>query len=66
MKNENKSNDTRRRVVALLNRREIEFLDQLALDAQFSTGSKLTRVEVIASLIDISGAMSPKLPQSYC
>jgi len=44
-------NDKRRRVIALLSREEIEFLDRIGLDALFSTGSKLSRIDVIKALV---------------
>ena len=42
----------RRRVIALLNREEIEYLDKLSMDALFTTGLKLSRVGIIAALVD--------------
>lgn len=42
----------RQRVIALLTREEMEFLDKLGKDSLFSTGSKLSRVEIISALID--------------
>lgn len=42
----------RRRVIALLTREKIEFLDRLGMDSLFSTGSKLSRVDVISALLD--------------
>ena len=44
--------DIKYRAIALLNREEIEFLEKLGMDALFSTGHKLTKVEIIAALID--------------
>src|SRR3989338_4395617 len=46
------ADSVKRRVIALLTREEIEFLDQLSLDAQFTIGNKLTRVDIVAALID--------------
>jgi len=40
------------RVVALLTRDEIDFIDKLSKDALFSTGHKLSRTDVIRALID--------------
>ncbi len=56
MKNNN-NQKKRRRVIALLTREEMEFLDKLGMDALFSTGSKLSRVEIIAALIDAAMAL---------
>lgn len=41
----------RRRVIALLTREEMEFLDKLGMDSLFSTGSKLSRVDIISTLV---------------
>lgn len=41
------------RVVALLTREEIDFIDRLSKDALFSTGHKLTRTDVIRAFIDV-------------
>jgi len=40
------------RAIALLNREEVEFLEKLGMDALFSTGHKLTKVDMIAAFID--------------
>jgi hypothetical protein len=42
----------RRRVIALLNRAEMEYLERLGMDSLFSTGRKLSRVEIIAALVN--------------
>lgn len=42
----------KRRVITLLNREEMEFLHNMAMDSLFTTGHKLTKVDIIASLID--------------
>jgi len=44
--------DFKYRAIALLNREEIEFLEKLGMDALFSTGHKLTKVDMIAACID--------------
>jgi hypothetical protein len=41
------------RVVAQLNRQEIDFLDKLGKDALFTTGSKLSRTCIIETLVDL-------------
>ena len=41
------------RVVALLTREEIDFIDRLSKDALFSTGHKLSRTDVIRAFIDV-------------
>lgn len=40
------------RVITMLNRQEIDFLDKLGKDALFSTGHKLTYTEILRGLID--------------
>ncbi len=40
------------RVVTLLNREEIDFLDKLSKDALFSTGIKLSRTQILRSLVE--------------
>lgn len=44
--------NARSRVVALLTREEMDFIDKLSKDALFSTGHKLSRTEIISALID--------------
>ncbi|MFC1594197.1 hypothetical protein ACFL38_02600 [Candidatus Omnitrophota bacterium] len=39
------------RVVTQLNREEIDFLDKLSKDALFSTGTKLSRTQILRALI---------------
>ncbi|MDI6605992.1 MAG: hypothetical protein QME65_02470 [Candidatus Omnitrophota bacterium] len=40
------------RVIAMLNRDELDFLDKMGKDALFSTGHKLSYNDIIRSLID--------------
>lgn len=42
----------RRRIVALLTREEIEFIEKIGMDSLFSTGRRLSRVDVVSALID--------------
>jgi hypothetical protein len=44
--------DIKHRVITLLDRKELDFLDKLAKDALFSTGHKLSYNEILRSLID--------------
>lgn len=46
-----------RRVIALLTREEMEFLDKVGMDSLFSTGSKLSRVEMISALVNAALAL---------
>lgn len=41
------------RLIAMISRDEMDFIDKLGKDALFSTGKKLSRTEVIAALIDV-------------
>jgi len=53
MNNHNhKRNGIKRRVIALVDREEMEFLEKLSMDSLFSTGRKLTKIDVIGALID--------------
>ena len=44
--------ETTKRLVALLNKEKIEFINRLSVDAFFSTGRRLTKVDIIAALVD--------------
>ena len=41
------------RVVASLNREQIDFLDKLGKDAQFSAGTKLSRTQILAAMVNV-------------
>ena len=40
------------RVIALLNREQVDFLDELGKDALFSTGAKLSRTKIIYAMVN--------------
>jgi hypothetical protein len=40
------------RVIALVDRQELEFLDKLGKDSMFSTGHKLSYTEILKALLD--------------
>ena len=42
------------RVITMLGRQEMDFLDKLGKDALFSTGHKLSYNEILRSLIDLA------------
>jgi hypothetical protein len=42
------------RVIAMLDRKELEFLDKMGKDALFSTGHKLSYNEIVKGLIDFA------------
>ena len=46
-----------RRIVALLNKEEIEYVNRLSVDSYFSTGKRLTKVDIIAALVDAAMQM---------
>jgi len=48
----NLKSNTKRRVIAMLTREEMEFLEKLSMDSLFTTKHKLSRVEAIAAMID--------------
>lgn len=48
------SKERKQRVVTLLNREQLEFLDRLSKDAQFSTGHKLSRMDLISGFVDVA------------
>lgn len=52
-------NPIKHRVITLLSREEMEFLDKLGKDAMFSSGHKLTYSEILKALTDF--AMEIKL-----
>ncbi len=56
--NGSKSNDHRKtdershRVIASLNRDQVDFLDKIGKDAQFSSGLKLSRTQILAAMVN--------------
>jgi len=40
------------RVIALLNREQVDYLDKLGKDAQFSSGTKLSRTQILAAMVN--------------
>ena len=40
------------RVIASLNREQVDFLDKIGKDAQFSSGVKLSRTQILASMVN--------------
>jgi hypothetical protein len=40
------------RVIASLNREQVDYLDQIGKDAQFSAGIKLSRTEILAAMVN--------------
>jgi hypothetical protein len=48
------SQTLRHRVITMLDRREIDFLDKLGKDALFSAGHKLTYNDILRGLVDLA------------
>lgn len=40
------------RVIAALNREQVDYLDKIGKDAQFSSGIKLTRTQILAAMVN--------------
>ena len=40
------------RVIASLNRKQVDYLDKLGKDAQFSSGLKLSRTQILAAMVN--------------
>ncbi|HEX9780603.1 MAG TPA: hypothetical protein VGB20_05245 [bacterium] len=40
------------RVMACLNREQVDYLDKIGKDAQFSSGSKLSRTQILAAMVN--------------
>jgi len=47
------SHEPRHRVVAFLDREEMDYLDKLGKDALFSTGVKIPKTKIILALVDM-------------
>ena len=46
------------RVVTLLNREEVDFLDKLSKDALFSMGVKLSRTQILRALVEAAKTLN--------
>ncbi len=46
------SNSHAHRVIASLNREQVDYLDKIGKDAQFSSGIKLSRTQIIAAMVN--------------
>jgi len=46
------SNCYAHRVIASLNRAQVDYLDKLGKDAQFSSGVKLSRTQILAAMVN--------------
>jgi hypothetical protein len=41
------------RVIASLNREQVDYLDKIGKDAQFSSGLKLSRTQILAAMVNV-------------
>jgi hypothetical protein len=41
------------RVIASLNREQVDFLDKIGKDAQFSSGIKLSRTQILSAMVNV-------------
>ena len=48
----NSSNLHSHRVIASLNRDQVDYLDKIGKDAQFSSGIKLSRTQILAAMVN--------------
>ena len=46
------------RVIASLNRDQVDYLDKIGKDAQFSSGVKLSRTQVLAAMVNVMKRLS--------
>ena len=46
------SNSHAHRVIASLNREQVDYLDKIGKDAQFSSGVKLSRTQILAAMVN--------------
>ena len=46
------TNSHAHRVIASLNREQVDYLDKLGKDAQFSSGIKLSRTQILAAMVN--------------
>lgn len=51
--NHDSSNSRSHRVIASLNRDQVDFLDKIGKDALFSAGVKLSRTEILSAMVNV-------------
>ena len=47
------TNSHAHRVIASLNREQVDYLDKVGKDAQFSSGTKLSRTQILAAMVNV-------------
>src|SRR5437667_17351 len=50
---DNGSHSKAHRVIASMNREQVDFLDKIGKDAMFSSGLKLTRTQILAAMVNV-------------
>lgn len=50
---DNANNTRAHRVIASLNREQVDFLDKIGKDALFSAGVKLSRTQILAAMVNV-------------
>ena len=58
LKDDHGNNRYAHRVIALLNREQVDYLDRLGKDAQFSSGFKLSRTQILAAMVNVLKRLS--------
>ena len=53
MPNNHENHEHAHRVIASLNRDQVDFLDRLGKDALFSAGVKLSRTEILSAMVNV-------------
>ena len=48
---ENKANSQKARLIAMIHRGEMDFIDKIGKDALFTTGRKLSRADVVSAVL---------------
>lgn len=46
------------RVIAIMNREEIDYLDKIGKDSLFTTGNKLSRIKILRAMVDAMKKLS--------
>jgi hypothetical protein len=53
----NQRHEEKARLIAMISRDEMEFLDRISKDCQFTTGHKLTRQDIVSAILDVVAAL---------
>lgn len=58
IKMKNSINGAKARLLVLISRQEMDFIDGISKDAMFSTGRKLSRTDVVAAILDAAASLA--------